>query len=140
MTCNVDYKFINLYLQKNCNTQRTHIVMKPNHLFTGMLVLTALAVTSCSAPRLAQQSANTDDDVYSSTVKAKVYTPAPQQVQQPQYDDQQYADEQYDESDYYGTSDPYYDQDYSSRINRFYYSSPFRNYYDPYYNSGWYSS
>lgn len=100
-----------------------------------MLALATFVVTSCSAPRMAQQSTN-DDDVYNTTAKAKIYTPAPikpsEQVAAT-VDDQEYA-----ESDYYGTSDPYYDMDYSSRINRFYYSSPWRTYYDPYFYSGWY--
>lgn len=112
--------------------------MKPNHLFTSLLALATVVATSCSAPRVAQQSTN-DDDVYNTTAKAKIYTPAPikpsQQTPSETIDDQEYA-----ESDYYGTSDPYYDMDYSSRINRFYYSSPWRNYYDPYFYSGWYPS
>ena len=106
--------------------------MKPNHLFTSMLALATIVVTSCSAPKLAQQSTN-DDDVYNTTAKVKIYTPAPVKPSQTTTDDQEYA-----ESDYYGTSDPYYDMDYSSRINRFYYSSPWRSYYDPYFYSGWY--
>jgi len=104
--------------------------MKPNHLFTSMLALATIVVTSCSAPRLAQQS-NNDDDVYNSVAQAKVYTPAPVPVQQTQNN----ASNQYNEDDYYGTSDPYYDMDYSSRINRFYYSSPWRTYYDPYFDN-----
>lgn len=99
-----------------------------------MLALATIVVASCSAPKLAQQSTN-DDDVYNTTAKVKIYTPAPVKPSQSTTttDDQEYA-----ESDYYGTSDPYYDMDYSSRINRFYYSSPWRNYYDPYFYSGWY--
>lgn len=109
--------------------------MKPNHLFTSMLALATIVVTSCSAPRMAQQS-TIDDDVYNSTAKAKIYTPAP--VKPSQQSAAVIDEEEYAESDYYGTSDPYYDMDYSSRINRFYYSSPWRNYYDPYFYSGWY--
>ncbi|TKC06110.1 hypothetical protein [Pedobacter frigoris] len=104
--------------------------MKPNHLFTSMLAIATVVVTSCSAPRLAQQNAN-EDDVYNSVAQAKEYTPAPVNVQQPQNSNQ------YNEDDYYGASDPYYDMDYSSRINRFYYSSPWRTYYDPYFYDGW---
>ena len=107
--------------------------MKPIQLFTSMLALTAIVVTSCSAPRMAQQT-NSDDDVYNTMATAKVYTPAP--VVAPSQTPQE---ETYNEDDYYGTSDPYYDQDYSSRINRFYYASPWRTYYDPYYYNGWYS-
>ena len=104
--------------------------MKPNHLFTSMLALATVVATSCSAPRLAQQS-NNDDDVYNSVAQAKVYTPAPIPVQQTQTN----ASDQYNEDDYYGTSDPYYDMDYSSRINRFHYASPWRTYYDPYFDN-----
>lgn len=104
--------------------------MKPNHLFSSMLALATIVVTSCSAPRMAQQS-TIDDDVYNSVAQAREYTPvAPSRavVQN---------EEQYDEDDYYGTSDPYYDMDYSSRINRFHYGSPWRTYYDPYFYDGW---
>ncbi|MES2458587.1 MAG: hypothetical protein V4594_23740 [Bacteroidota bacterium] len=111
--------------------------MKTNHLFTSILALAAVVATSCSAPRVAQQSTN-DDDVYNTTAKAKVYTPAPVKPSQNTANTSDtYTDEDYAESDYYGTSDPYYDMDYSSRINRFYYASPFRSYYDPYFYSGW---
>lgn len=110
--------------------------MKSNHLFTSMLALATIVVTSCSAPRLAQQN-NSDDDVYGSTAQVKVYTPAP--VVAPSATAQQSTEQQYTEDDYYGTSDPYYNMDYSSRINRFYNASPWRTYYDPYYYSGWYS-
>jgi hypothetical protein len=102
--------------------------MKPNHLFTSMLALTTIVVMSCSAPRYAQQSTQ-EDDVYGSTAKAQIYTPQERPKTQAPQDD-------YDQSDeYYGTSDPYYDMDYSSRINRFSYSSPWRSYYDPYFDS-----
>jgi uncharacterized membrane protein YgcG len=111
--------------------------MKPNHLFTSMLALAAIVASSCSAPRIAQQNTNDDDDVYNTTAKVKVYTPAPVKPAQSAVADEQ----QYEESDYYGTSDPYYDMDYSSRINRFYYSTPWRSYYDPYfYGGGFYPS
>ena len=101
--------------------------MKPNHLFTSMLALATIVVSSCSTQKIAQQS-SVADDVYNSTAQAMEYTPRPvtqgSQTQQPDdYDDE-----------YYGTSDPYYDMSYSSRINRFYYGSPWRNYYDPYFD------
>jgi hypothetical protein len=99
--------------------------MKLNQLFTSMLAVTAIVVTSCSTPRVAQQGA-TNDDVYNSNAQAKVYVPAPVRTAQP-------ATQEYQEDDYYGTSDPYYDMDYSSRINRFSYGSPWRSYYDPYF-------
>lgn len=103
--------------------------MKSNYLFTSMLGLTAIVVTSCSAPRLAQQNSN--DDVYNSVAQAREYR---QQVpvRQSEYDDQ---------GDDYGTSDPFYDMDYSSRINRFSYANPsFMGYYDPYFDGGWYGN
>ncbi|ACU05109.1 MULTISPECIES: hypothetical protein [Pedobacter] len=102
--------------------------MKAINLFTGM-ALTAIVVASCSAPRLAQQNSN--DDVYNSVAKAKEYR---QQVpvKESEYNAQ---------DDYYGTSDPYYDMDYSSRINRFSYANPsWRSYYDPYFDGGWYGN
>ncbi len=96
-----------------------------------MLALTTIVVASCSAPRYAQQSTH-EDDVYGSTAKAQIYTPQERPRTQAPQDD-------YDQSDeYYGTSDPYYDMDYSSRINRFSYSSPWRSYYDPYFDNGYY--
>nr|WP_162988851.1 hypothetical protein [Pedobacter schmidteae] len=104
--------------------------MKSNYLFTGMLAVTTLVVASCGAPRLAQQNSN--DDVYNSVAQAREYK---QQVP--------VRDSDYDAQDeeYYGTSDPYYDMDYSSRINRFYGSGPsWMGYYDPYYDGGWYGN
>ncbi len=97
--------------------------MKPNYLLTSMLAVATVVVTSCSAPKLAQQS-TVSDDVYNTTAQAKEYTkPAPVQNAYNDADDEGY-----------GTSDPYYDMDYSSRINRFYYGSAFRPYYDPFYD------
>ena len=49
--------------------------MKPNHLFTSLLAVTALLVTSCSAPKLAQNAAE-QDDVYNTTAQAKEYKPS----------------------------------------------------------------
>jgi len=99
--------------------------MKPIRLFTSLLAAGTVALASCSAPRLAQEN-NSADDVYNSVAQAKVYTP-PAPKQSAQYKDTS------DYDDEYGLSDPYYDMDYSSRINRFYYGSPFRSYYDPFY-------
>lgn len=101
--------------------------MKPKHLFTSLLGVTALLVASCSTPKLAQNSA-IDDDVYGTVAKAKEYKQA-DPVQPTQADNSAYT-----------TSDPYYDMDYASRIDRFYYGSPYRNYYDPYYNYYGYNS
>ncbi|WP_316809894.1 hypothetical protein [Pedobacter heparinus] len=103
--------------------------MKAINLFTSVLALTTVVVASCSAPRLAQQNSN--DDVYNSVAQAKEYR---QQVpvKESEYNAQ---------DDYYGTSDPYYDMDYSSRINRFSYANPsWRGYYDPYFDGGWYGN
>lgn len=106
--------------------------MKPNHLFTSILAVAAIAVSACSTPKLAQQGVDSDD-VYNSTAQAKTYVPAPIMPSQ------QVPDRQYEEDDYYGTSDPYYDMDYSSRINRFSYGSAWRSYYDPYFYGSLYS-
>lgn len=98
--------------------------MKPIRLLTSTIAASAMLLASCSAPRMAQQSSGTDD-VYNSQARAVEYVePAPRASSQ-------YKDDQTDAE--YGTSDPYYDMDYSSRINRFYYGSPFRSYYDPFY-------
>ncbi|MET3113286.1 hypothetical protein AAKU52_001008 [Pedobacter sp. CG_S7] len=114
--------------------------MKPIRLFTSLLAVATVALASCSVPRLAQENNNTDD-VYNSVAQAQEYVqPAPRQSSQ-------YNDNSTQDNDY-GYSDPYYDMDYSSRINRFYYGSPFRSYYDPFYFdsygynsfSPWYSS
>jgi hypothetical protein len=89
-----------------------------------MLAVTALFVASCSTSKLAQNNA-IQDDVYNTTAQAKEYKEVAQQ--QPVAQDNSQTD------DYYGTSDPYYDMDYSTRINRFYYANPWRTYYDGYY-------
>src|SRR5215217_4811691 len=101
--------------------------MKSNYLITSMLALTTLVVASCSAPRFAQN--NSYDDVYNSVAQAKEYK---QQVPVRNSDDR---DSEYNNQDeFYGASDPYYDMDYSSRINRFSYGGPsWRGYYDPYF-------
>lgn len=103
--------------------------MKPNQLITTMLATTALFVVSCSTPKLAQNKA-IQDDVYNTTAKAKEYI-APIVIQPTTVEN---TDE------YYSTSDPYYDMDYSSRIDRFYYGNPNRPYYDPSYNYYGYNS
>lgn len=100
--------------------------MKPNHLFTSLLGLTALLVTSCSTPKLAQNSAD-QDDVYNTTAQAKEYKPAAV-VQNNVAQNTETVD------DYYGTSDPYYDMDYTSRIQRFYYGDRWRGDYFSYLN------
>jgi hypothetical protein len=120
------YKFIATKIEHTHTNNRYH--MKPIYLLTGLLAWTTLVVTSCSAPRMAQQ-ASVNDDVYNSTARAVEYQ-KPSRTQAQQYLDE---DTSYTEEDY-GTSDPYADMDYSSRINRFYYGGPFRSYYDPYFD------
>ena len=102
--------------------------MKPNYLFTSMLAVTALFVASCSTSKLAQNNA-IQDDVYNTTAQAREYKEMAAPVQSTAVNGQ--TDGQVD--DYYGTSDPYYDMDYTTRINRFYYANPWRTYYDGYY-------
>ena len=127
----IGHKFINLYLQKHCSHTKNSHIMKPNHLFSSMLVVTAIAVASCSAPKMAQKTSS-DDDVYGTTAQAVEYS-RPEAVQSSQvYDDYQ------DDDEYYGSSDLYADMSYSSRINRFYYGSPYRGYYDPFYFDSFY--
>ncbi|MES2418250.1 MAG: hypothetical protein V4541_08670, partial [Bacteroidota bacterium] len=104
--------------------------MKPNHLFTGILVVTAMLVASCSTPKLAQR-ANMEDDVYNTTAQARTYKPI--------IESENVTADTAVTTDYYGTSDPYYDMDYSTRINRFYYANPWRTYYDGYYGFSPYS-
>lgn len=99
--------------------------MKPTYFFTGILAVVAMAISSCSTPNLANRTAM-PDDVYATTAQAKEYGTYPVIVD----DTTSYAENQVD---YYGKSDPYYDMDYSSRINRFYYASPWRSYFDGYY-------
>ena len=105
--------------------------MKPNQLFTSMLAVTALFVASCSAPKMAQNN-TVQDDVYNTTAQAKEYKPAASVQTQ--------VDNSDSNGDYYGKTDPNYDMDYSSRIDRFYYGNPNRGYYDPYYNYYGYNS
>lgn len=97
--------------------------MKRN-LLLGITLIGAMALSSCSVNKTASTQ-NDNDDVYFSKAKA---AEAPEYVAKPVYR-QEVEEEQYsDDDDYY-----YYD-DYSSRINRFAYASPF-NYYDSYYGA-----
>lgn len=98
--------------------------MKPNHLFTSLLAATALFVASCSSTRMTQNTA-LQDDVFNSSVKAKEFiamTPSLQNLK---------VDSIGGEA-YYAKSNPYYDMDYTSRIDRFYYGSAWRSYFDSY--------
>lgn len=102
--------------------------MKPINFLPIVMIAAAGLVASCSTTKLAQTS--TSDDVYNTVAKAReveAYVPPQNQVQAQEQND--YGDE------YYGTSNPYYDMDYSSRINRFHNGSNFRGYYDPYYEN-----
>lgn len=103
--------------------------MKPIYLLTGLLAWTTLVVSSCSTPQMAQHT-SINDDVYNSTAKAVEYK-KPVRSEADQYLDQ---DSSYTKDGDYGLNDPYYDMDYYSRINRFYYGSPFRSYYDPFFD------
>ncbi len=104
--------------------------MRVNHFFTSTLAATALLVASCSTQRMAQN--NSADDVYNTTAQARVYKYSPP-VQTAQIDTSRT-----DPS--YRPSDESYDMDYASRIDRFYYGSPNRVYFDDYYNVYGYNS
>jgi len=104
--------------------------MRVNHFLTSTLAATALFVASCSTQKLAQN--NTADDVYNTTAQARVYKYAPP-VQTAQIDTSRYDAN-------YRSSDESYDMDYASRIDRFYYGSPNRVYFDDYYNFYGYNS
>jgi hypothetical protein len=102
--------------------------MKRN-IISGIMLIGALALGSCSTTKLASNQANNGDDVYNSTAKAGdqieyVASTQPAVNQQSRYNN-------YNDDDYY-----FYNS-YSSRINRFGYFSPFGYYddiYDGYYN------
>ncbi|WP_184549535.1 hypothetical protein [Mucilaginibacter sp. FT3.2] len=109
--------------------------MKRN-IAIGIFLISAIALSSCSTQKLATVANN--DDVYFSNAKAAdepIY--ATQPVYNQNDENQQSVQQEEDDDDYF-----YYD-DYSSRINRFSYYSPF-SYYDnlyygysnPYYNNG----
>ncbi|MCJ0743059.1 hypothetical protein [Pedobacter montanisoli] len=104
--------------------------MKPKQLLVTVLAFTALFAVSCSTSKLAQQAA-LQDDVYNSTAQAKEYKPAPPV----QYDEYRRLNDST-----YVSSDPNYDMDYYSRIDRFYYGNRLRPYYDDYYNYYGYNS
>lgn len=104
--------------------------MRVNLFLTGTLAATALLVASCSTQKLAQN--NSADDVYNTVAQAKVYKYAPP-AQTAQIDTSRV-----DPS--YQASNPNYDMDYASRIDRFYYGSPNRIYFDDYYNFYGYNS
>ena len=103
--------------------------MRVNQFFTSTLAAASLLVASCSTQKLATNSA---DDVYNTTAQARVYKYAPP-VQTAQIDTSRYDPN-------YKASNPEYDMDYASRIDRFYYGSPNRVYFDDYYNFYGYNS
>ncbi|KLT63651.1 hypothetical protein [Pedobacter sp. BMA] len=110
--------------------------MKPIKFLPVVMIAAAGLVASCSTSKLA--SNKPVDDVYNSVAKAQEveqYIPTQNQVQA---QTQQGQTENYDE--YYGTSNPYYDMDYSSRINRFYNGYSFQGYYDPYFDNYYYGN
>ncbi|MGY3052088.1 hypothetical protein ACVWYG_000275 [Pedobacter sp. UYEF25] len=102
--------------------------MKSINFLKIALIATAGMVASCAAPKLANNS--TTDDVYNTTAKAQevVYSPVPDQSAAV-YDD-----------GYYGTSNPYLDMDYASRINRFSNGYAWQSYYDPYFSNSYYGN
>ncbi|WP_406826491.1 hypothetical protein [Pedobacter sp. KACC 23697] len=109
--------------------------MKPIQFLPIVMIAAAGLAASCSTSKLAQTKPV--DDVYNSVAKAReVEVVLPSQNQQAQY--QNNGQEEYDE--YYGTSNPYYDMDYSSRINRFHNGYSFQGYYDPYFDNYYYGS
>ncbi|SOD13274.1 hypothetical protein [Pedobacter xixiisoli] len=104
--------------------------MRVNHFLTSTLAAAAMLVASCSTQKMAQN--NTADDVYNTTAQARVYKYSPP-VQTAQIDTSRYDAN-------YRASDESYDMDYASRIDRFYYGSPNRVYFDDYYNVYGYNS
>lgn len=110
-------------------------------LLLPIFAVSALILSSCSTTQLAGQ-APAGDDVYYTEAKAQVITKAPVTAQANQSEKSYRTDEQLygDESSYDNRyNDDYY---YSSRINRFYYNSPYRSYYDNGYAFGynpWYT-
>ncbi|RYG00274.1 MAG: hypothetical protein EOO07_35680, partial [Chitinophagaceae bacterium] len=104
--------------------------MRVNHFFTSTLAAAALLVASCSTQKLA--TSTSADDVYNTTAQARVYKYSPP-VQSAQIDTSKMDPN-------YAASNPNYDMDYSSRIDRFYYGTPNRVYFDDYYNFYGYNS
>ena len=81
-----------------------------------------MALSSCSVNKTASTQKNSDDVYFSNATAAEA----------PEYVAQQPAYRQEDQEQYNDDDDYYYYDDYSSRIDRFAYYSPF-NYYDSYY-------
>lgn len=110
-------------------TQNFTSLQKMNrNLLKGIILISAVALSSCSVNRTASTFKNNNDDVYFSHATAgeePVYITRNDQYNQD-------GDDQTDEDDYF-----YYD-DYASRINRFGYYSPFGYYDNLYYGYGGY--
>lgn len=109
-------------------------------LILPVFAVSAFLLSSCSTTQLARQ-ADSSDDVYYTEAKAKIITPVVynevnKQEQTYRTDEQLYGDEQYADNRFED------DYSYSARINRFYYNSPYRPYYDYRYSYGynpWYT-
>lgn len=106
------------------------------------IAASAFMLYSCSTTQLASQADS--DDVYNTTATARVIQPrvAPAQTADDiatsddrtyRTDEQLYGGGNYTDRDY----EDNYRYGYASRINRFYYNSPWRTYYD-YYGSNYY--
>lgn len=96
--------------------------MKRNILHS-IVLLSALALASCSTTNQLASTQKADDDVYFSKAEAG---------EEPVYRQQVAVDRYTDENTSGNDDDYYYYDSYSSRINRFGYNSPF-DYYDDYY-------
>jgi hypothetical protein len=94
------------------------------YIAIGIITIGAMALSSCSTSKLASNQSN--DNVYFSDAKAG---DEPVYAQQPAYNQTPVADDGYSDDD----DDYFYYDDYSSRINRFSYYSPFSYYDDLYY-------
>jgi hypothetical protein len=97
--------------------------MKKN-ILRSIVLLSALALASCSTTNQLASTQKADDDVYFSKAEAGEAPVYRQPVREDRYTDGNAGNG--NDDDYY-----YYDS-YSSRINRFGYNSPF-DYYDDYY-------
>ncbi|MDB5286857.1 MAG: hypothetical protein JWR05_1806, partial [Mucilaginibacter sp.] len=120
------YKFIRLYL----NLELLHLTKMKRDLIKGIILISAVVLSSCSVNKLSS-SKNSNDDVYFSNATAG---------EEPEYAVQQRTYRQDEGDQYSDDNDYYYYDDYASRINRFSYFSPFGYYdyaYSPYmYGSG----
>ncbi|MBS7562978.1 hypothetical protein KHS38_01060 [Mucilaginibacter sp. Bleaf8] len=93
-------------------------------ILKGVILCSALALASCSTPSQLASGKKADDDVYFSEAKAGDQPDYRMPISEDRYVN---ADEMANDDDEY-----YYYDSYSSRINRFGYTSPF-GYYDDFY-------